>query len=118
MNIQSLNLIVLRSDFPEKLSKFYNCTLNIEFVYHKHGNGPYHYSTEINGLTMEIYKSSKNNKQNTSTRIGFKVVDLNDVLERVGGSSGIIITNPTMNEWGYSSVIQDSDGRKIDLVEL
>lgn len=118
MSVKSLNLIVLRSDHPEKLSEFYDHTLNMKFVYHRHGSGPYHYSTEIYGLIFEIYKSSKNYKQDTSTRIGFKVINLDEIIERVGDSSGIIITSPIINEWGYSSVIEDSDGRKIDLVEL
>ena len=39
----SSNLLVLRSEDPEKLSEFYSKLFRIEFEYHRHGKGPFHY---------------------------------------------------------------------------
>ena len=53
-----LTLLVIRSAIPEQLAQFYT-QLGLTFEYHKHGNGPYHYSTHLGHTVLEIYPLAK-----------------------------------------------------------
>ena len=110
-----INLLVIRSDEPKKLSEFYEL-LGLEFVYHQHGNGPWHYSTEIEEIIFEIYPLIKNQETpDKSLRLGFTVDDLDETISNLKKENVEIIREPKESEWGYFAIIKDLDGRKIEL---
>jgi lactoylglutathione lyase len=112
----SLNLIVIKTDNLQGQAEFYTA-LGIQFDYHKHGNGPYHYAS-VGDPTLEIYPLPKNTaKPDDTTRLGLMVERL-DVLIADLKSRGItIVSEPAVTEWGYVAIVQDLDGRKIELTE-
>ena len=112
-----LNLIVLKTSRPDELAFFYE-QLGLKFEHHKHGSGPLHYSSHIDGVVFEIYPlpQDKNNADDT-LRIGFTVNGLDDTIKRLKNIGGTITKEPTMTEWGYVSIIKDPDGRKIELTD-
>jgi len=63
--------MVIKSKQPEELAKQYEL-IGLNFEYHKHSTGPYHFATTIEGTTFEIYPlpKSKTESDNT-TRLGF-----------------------------------------------
>ena len=112
-----LNLLVLRTAQPDKLTAFYS-HLGFQFDYHCHGNGPMHYSADINGLVFEIYPLLKNQDQaDSSLRLGFQVEDLDKLLESLRKEKINILQEPKYAEWDYFAVIKDPDGRKIELTQ-
>jgi predicted enzyme related to lactoylglutathione lyase len=109
-----LNLLVIRSLDPKKLANFYT-QLGLTFTYHRHG-GPWHYSTESNGLVFELYPLSKGQERaDTSTRLGFTVEHLDDLIRRLDNTGTVIHQRPEYTGWGYIAVVADPDGRKIEL---
>jgi len=110
-----LKLIVIRTPDPQQLANFYT-QLGFNFDYHKHGNSLYHYSTLINKTVLEIYPLTKNQTQADSTlRLGFEIDNFYDVLQQLSQQSIKIIAEPIQTEFGTIAIIQDSDGRKIEL---
>lgn len=112
-----LQLLVIKTHQPEVLAAFYTL-LGIEFEYHQHGNGPFHYASK-NGLpVMEIYPLPANVVMaDNSTRLGFGVAHLDTLITRLQQQHMPILTMPGQSEWGYRAVVQDPDGRKIELTE-
>ena len=53
--------LVIRATEQGKVLKFFE-QLGLEFVPEKHGNGPLHYACERNGVVLEIYQSTKNDR--------------------------------------------------------
>jgi hypothetical protein len=51
------NVLVLYSTEPEKLLEFFTA-MGLTFVEEKHGTGPLHHASEINGKVLEIYKTA------------------------------------------------------------
>lgn len=101
----SLNLIVIRTDNLQGQAEFYTA-LGMQFDYHKHGNGPYHYASVTDGPTLEIYPLSKNmTKPDHSTRLGFVVKRLEVLIADLKSQGVTIVSEP------------DLDGRKIELTE-
>jgi len=112
----TINLIVVKTLRPTALAAFYAC-LGIRFEYHQHGNGPLHYAAEINGIVFEIYPLPSGTTTDTTLRLGFTVDDLNKSIEKIKSFGAKIVKEPASGEWGYAAVIEDPDGRKIELTE-
>lgn len=111
----NLNLLVIKTNQIEKVHHFYQ-QLGLQFTHHRHGNGPLHYATEMNGLVFEIYPLPKASvKPDKSTRLGFTVQKLDTLLSQLDANA--ITSPPQQQEWGYTAVVMDPDGRKIELVE-
>jgi len=108
-----LNLIVIRSALPAILAEWYT-RFGLNFEYHRHGNGPLHYSAEVDGLTLEIYPLKRSQSEaDIGLRLGFEVGNLDAVI--VGLSD--IVQAPKLSEWGYRAVVADPEGRRVELVE-
>lgn len=110
-----INLIVVRTKNTKKLAEFYE-RLGIEFEYHQHGKGPFHYSSKLDRTVFEIYPLLKRQeKADKSLRLGFDVKELDKLISTLDKEGFEIVSRPTKSEWGYFAVIKDLDGRKIEL---
>lgn len=110
-----LNLLLIRTSDPEILKSQYE-GLGFTFDYHQHGNGPFHYASEKDGFVFEIYPLTKSmDKADNSLRLGFVVEDLPYAIDKIKKTSWKILTEITQTEWGLMAIIQDLDGRKIEL---
>ena len=112
----SINLIVIKTDKVEEQLAFYS-VLGLQFEHHRHGNGPLHYSS--NGQpVLEIYPLPKGmTAADATTRLGFLVEALDGLVQVLGEKGFKIVAEPAQTEWGYVAVVQDVDGRKIELTE-
>jgi len=112
-----INLIVIRTKDIDQLVNFYQ-KLGIQFDYHRHGKGPFHYAAELDGTVFEIYPLLKNQAQpDHSLRLGFDVEQLDELITTLEKDNVKILSAPTSFEFGYFAVIKDLDGRKIELKE-
>ncbi len=111
----NINLLVIRTNTPKLLKEQYE-KIGFEFDYHKHGKGPYHYAAQQNGFVFEIYPLTKSmTKADENLRFGFDIANLNLVIDSLKNTNWIIKSAIKETEWGKIAVIQDLDGRKIEL---
>lgn len=112
-----LNLLVIRTQNPEALKQQYE-QLGFQFQSHKHGKGPFHYAHEEKDFVFEIYPLKKSQEiADNSLRLGFSVEELENSLEKLRQTNWIIISEVQDSEWGKFAIIQDLDGRKVELKE-
>lgn len=111
-----LNLVVIQSSNLENSVSFYQ---NFGLVFHKeqHGNGPVHFACEIENIVFEIYPSSTG-RVDMGTRIGFNVIDLNQIVDTLRVKGYAIISEPKVSPWGKRAVVQDPEGHKVELLEV
>lgn len=110
-----LNLIVIRTQNPEALKSQYEL-LGMTFEYHKHNKGPYHYASEIDGCVFEIYPLTKSmTVADASLRLGFEINNLIQTLETLKNTNWKILAEVQQTPWGLTAIIQDIDGRKVEL---
>ncbi|WP_298517949.1 VOC family protein [uncultured Kordia sp.] len=110
-----LNLLVIRTPNPAVLKDQYE-KLGFQFEYHQHGNGPFHYASEQNGFVFEIYPLTKSQqKADNSTRLGFDVANLEAKIKMLESSTWKILSKPKETAWGLTALVQDLDGRKVEL---
>ena len=110
-----LNLIVIRTADMPRLVNFYNI-LGLEFDYHKHHKGVYHYATKIGDTTFEIYPLLKNQTEtDISTRLGFEIENFEEKIALLGD---FIVSKPMQTEFGLSAILKDTDGRKVEIYKI
>jgi lactoylglutathione lyase len=120
MSPSILNLIVLRTADLDTALSFYGA-FGLEFLQEQHGAGPIHYSCTQGALVIELYPGkpgiAPDRKYAGATMIGFQVSDLNSVIERLTQQERTIITPPQDSAWGRRALVQDPDGRSVELTQ-
>jgi len=111
----NLHLLVIKTSQLTEQAAFYTL-LGFQFHYHRHGNGPLHYASTNSNILLEIYPLPKAiTTADNTTRLGFTVDDLDMLISNLPAEN--IITTAAQTEWGYIALIQDLDGRKIELLQ-
>jgi len=112
-----INLIVIKTDKLKEQFEFYSA-LGIQFDHHRHGSGPFHFASVTGNPIIEINPLPKNILQpDSTTRLGFSVENLDMLIQDLKSRGITIVTEPSQSEWGYGALIQDLDGRKIEITE-
>lgn len=110
-----LNLLVIRTSDMPRLVKFYEL-IGLEFDYHRHGQGIFHYSAKIGDVVFEIYPLLKGQPEaDTSTRLGFKILDFDEKMRLL---SDFIVSEPMETAFGTMAVLKDCDGRKVEIYKI
>jgi lactoylglutathione lyase len=110
-----INLLVIRSANLDRATTFYE-TIGLKFIRHAHAQGPEHYVSEMNGFIFEIYPERDAQDTTINTRIGFKVDNVDQVLELLQTVDVKILIAPVDTKWGRRAVVQDFDGHTIELI--
>ena len=115
--VPSLKLLVLKNRQVDKLLAFYQ-SLGIAFSQEQHGKGPVHHAGQVGGTVLEIYPLPDDAcTVDQSTRLGFAVGNLEHVVENLRASGTPVTSPPQKTAWGYRAVVQDTDGRAVELYQ-
>lgn len=110
-----LKLLVIRSANPTQLAQFYT-QLGCTFEQHRHGKGPMHYSCTIDKMVLEIYPLAKGQvAADPNLRFGFEIEEFDAVLEKLIEQGAKLIEAPYESEFGWLAVVEDLEGRKVEL---
>jgi lactoylglutathione lyase len=110
-----LKLLVIRTPDIEALHEFYE-RLGFCFEYHKHGPSPYHYSTTQGTMVFEIYPLAKEQAEaDRHLRLGFELEHFDKVIAKLKEEDVPFISEPIQTDFGFMAVVQDPDGRKLEL---
>lgn len=109
-----LVLLVIRTTDLPRLVAFYR-SMEIEFTEHRHGTGPMHFAAELSGVVFEIYPAKTQEDVDRTTRLGFSVRELHTVVDSLQSLGAAVIKEPMQSEWGVRAVVQDPDGRFVEL---
>jgi lactoylglutathione lyase len=112
-----LSLVVIRAVNLEESVKFYQM-LGLNFEKHRHGNGLDHFASNLGQTTFEIYPQTDRMGTTIGTRLGFQVLDVDSLVIRLQKENVIVITKPSVSEWGRRAVVVDPDGHRIELIQL
>lgn len=111
----SLTLLVLKTRQVEQLRIFYQA-LGIELAEEQHGKGPVHFAGRVGDVVIEVYPLLDDSTQvDSSTRLGFAVENVADVVQALQGIGTKIVTSPRETAWGLQAVVKDPDGRSVEL---
>lgn len=110
-----LKLLVIRTHDIKRLAEFY-AKFGFVSEYHKHGNSPYHYSGTLGSTVIEIYPLAKNQTEpDKNLRIGFAIDGFDSVIDDLRKSNIVFHGEPIQTDFGFMVVVEDPDGRKVEL---
>ena len=112
----SLGSLILFSARIDAALAFYRALgVALEREQHEAG-GPLHYATNLNGIHVALYEapagSATRFREGGCTWPGFLVDDLDATLARLGAK---VLTAPEERPWGMRAVVEDPDGRPIEI---
>jgi lactoylglutathione lyase len=108
-------LIVIRATDVYRIAKFY-AAMGCNFVTERHGSGPEHLTTEVNGVVFEIYPVG-NQPVTVGVRLGFKVASLTTTVAALEMAGGIVKSPPSDGPWGLRAVLLDPEGHAVEIVQ-
>jgi lactoylglutathione lyase len=109
------NLLVLRSPDIHRAAEFYRA-LGLLLVLERHGNGPEHYSSSVNGFVLELYPLAAGGAATTATRLGFNVDSVDELVPLVRESGAEVVSGPHDSPWGRRAVVRDLDGHTVERI--
>lgn len=112
----TLKLVVLKTPQVDRLRAFYQA-LGICLAEEKHGNGPIHYAGQVGDATLEVYPLPDGGTADTTTRLGFAVERLSEVVQTLRDAGAVVASGPQQTAWGLRAVVHDPDGRAVELYE-
>ena len=116
MSVPRLNLVVLRVADLDRSAAFYR-QLGLTFTRHAHGNGPEHDACASDGFVFELYPATPDQPVTASTRIGFAVADVDELVRRLTELEGCrLVTAAKDSPWGRRAVVTDPDGHRVELI--
>lgn len=78
-----------------------------------------HYSTVLDGVVLEIYPLAKDQSvADPHLRLGLEVTQFEQVMENLKEQGVKILQSPQQAEFGWLSVVEDPDGRKVELYKV
>ncbi|MCO7226964.1 VOC family protein [Pleionea sp. CnH1-48] len=95
------------------ISKAFYEKLGLSFQLEKHGGGPKHYATQMDGLVLELYPL-KTESDVSDIRLGLSVSYDGELLSLLK-QYDIEVTSINNLDGSKSFVVEDPDGRKIEL---
>ena len=116
MQTPKLNLIVVRSLDPDRTADFYRL-LGMEFEREQHGKGLVHLAAETGGMLFEIYPTDSPAEVDSSTRLGFVVERINEVVNSMRRLGVEVLQDAKESKWGIRAVVRDTDGRAVELTQ-
>ena len=112
-----LSLVVLKTRQVDALRKFYG-SLGIELAEEQHGKGPVHFAGQVGDVVLEVYPlPDDGTPADASTRLGFTVARLAEVVEALKALDTPVVTEPQATQWGLRAVVRDPDGRAVELYQ-
>jgi predicted enzyme related to lactoylglutathione lyase len=112
----SLALLVLKTRQMDRLLAFYQ-EVGIQFNEEQHGKGPRHHAGRVGDVVIEIYPLPNDGIRDTSTRLGFSVDNLAEVVLALQAIGTQVVKQPTHTAWGLQAVVKDPDGRSVELAQ-
>lgn len=116
MTLPRFNLIVVRSLDPARTVAFYEL-LGIPLQQEQHGSGPVHWAIDLDGLVLEVYPAKTEKEVDQTTRLGFEVEEIAAILSRLRSFGIKVLSELKPSQWGLRAVVQDPDGRSVELVQ-
>jgi len=112
-----LMLLVLKTRQVEQLRLFFQ-SLGVELAEEQHGKGPIHFAGRAGEVVIEVYPLPDDGTPvDSSTRLGFTVENLAEVVRALEGIGTKIVTLPKGTSWGLQAVVNDPDGRSVELTQ-
>jgi lactoylglutathione lyase len=112
--------VIRTADITRALA-FYRA-VDLVFAEEQHGVGPTHFSCNLGGMLLEIYPGKPGSAPERTlagaTMLGFCVPSIERALSALARWSTPVLSGPMEDAWGRRVLVEDPDGRTVELREV
>lgn len=116
MSVKFIDSLILYAADLKRTCEFYS-RLGVPLEEEKHGDGPVHFAGELGSAHIAVFAAKPGNAlkrgEGGATQIGFRVDSVEKALASVAGAKVLIPLQEV--PWGKRAVIEDPDGRPVEL---
>jgi lactoylglutathione lyase len=113
--VTALAAVVFTCQDIDKSVRFYK-SLGFEVRETKHG-GVAHFTCSLGGCHFALYPHDGVERgAQSGVQIGVMVTNLNGAIASVAATGANVLQKPTPKPWGITALVEDPDGRKVELV--
>lgn len=113
----ALSGLVLHTNDLQKAVAFYTAC-GLPLVERRHG-GPAHHTCSLSGVHFALYahgEGAGSLAAQSGSTLGITVPDLQGALNALRKLGAKIVEEPRPRPWGVSAIVEDPDGRKVELL--
>jgi uncharacterized glyoxalase superfamily protein PhnB len=118
MALKYLDSLILYSSNLSKTVEFYT-KLGLPLEHEDHGSGPVHYACELQGAHIAIFESKPGDALKRgfggATQFGLQVDSVDETFQIAIKAGAKVIIEPQSAPWGKRAIIEDPDGRPLEL---
>ncbi len=118
MALTYVDALILYSASIQKTVEFYR-SIGLLLEEEVHEEGPLHFACELGRTHIAVYEGKSGEALPRGTgganQIGFQVDSLDDVFSAATKAGAPILIPPQEVPWGKRAVVQDPDGRPVEL---
>lgn len=111
--VTALAAVVFTCKDLDKSVKFYRA-LGVDVRESKHG-GTVHFTCALVGVHFALYPGTDVGPQ-SGCQLGLMITNLEGSLVATKALGATMLAPPTQKPWGITAMVEDPDGRKIELV--
>jgi len=121
MALVRLDAVILWSRDVARVVAFYRA-IGVPIEVEDHGDGVRHHAADFQGVHFAILDASapgdaRRRGEDGAVQVSFKVDDLGAVLDSLRALSAKIVIDRQPGPWGIRVVLEDPDGRPIQLTQ-
>lgn len=118
--VTEVGALVLFSSNAPAVVEFYR-SAGVALEDERHDEGPLHWACEIGPVHFAVYQAdggdAPRHRVGGSTFPGLVVESLDAALASVRERGAALLSEPTLMPWGRRAVVEDPDGRPVELYE-
>lgn len=120
MSVRSICGVILLTEQPEALARFYADALGLEFEREDHGGLDIHFGVDIGEVHFGIHPPSnfKGRGPSRATPIAFSVSSLDEHMPKCRELGAEVLVEPHDEGFGTVATLSDPEGNLFELVEL
>lgn len=120
MTVPAVGALVLFSASVDRAVAFYRA-LGVQIETEQHDDGPPHYACDLGGTHFAIFPAPPGSvpplRRGGCTFPGFVVESVATSLEAARALGANVIEEPSPYAWGLRAVLEDPDGRPVEIFE-
>jgi catechol 2,3-dioxygenase-like lactoylglutathione lyase family enzyme len=113
-----LSAVLIYSEHPDRLAKFYREALGFPLKEERHGNSELHYGCELGDVHFAIHRSEDGKLAPGGVRLAFVVFDMAAFVAQLKNAGVHLLYEPQDVGFAIMTALEDPDGNPIEFTQL
>jgi lactoylglutathione lyase len=120
-NVTGVGALVLFTSRVDDVVAFYRA-IGLPLEEEAHDDGPVHHACDVAGVHVAVFSAASGDRApglgtSGATFAGFAVESVARAVDAARAAGGVVLQEPAEYPWGLRAVLEDPDGRPVEVFE-